>query len=121
MRPSLALGLLLCTMGCASVSPIPQCEQHPPPEGVTPPTRVEFFHPPAPRDGTTYGFVCVEATIGLDGRVVDPVVLKTNHPGFAESFLETLRHWRYEPARKEGEAVEVRVTLSSSFETRRPN
>lgn len=121
MRPSLALGLLFCTMGCASLKPIPPCDQLPLPEDVTPPARVEFFHPQAPRDGTTYGFACVEATVDLDGRVVDPVVLKTNHPAFAESFLETLRQWRYEPARKEGEAVEVRVTLSSSFETRTPN
>lgn len=109
-------------MGCASLSPSPQCEEFRAllSEEVAPPTRVEIFKPPAPGDGTTYGFACVEAAISLDGRVVDPVVLSTNHPVYAESFLEALQSWRYEPAEKEGGPVEVRVVLSSSFEVRTP-
>lgn len=48
----------------------------------------------------------VEMGVGPDGRVVEPVLLTgTEYPSLALVVLESLRGWRFEPARASGAAV----------------
>jgi hypothetical protein len=68
-----------------------------------------------PFDGTRAGYVCVHATIDVEGRLVDAEIVKTNHQVFAQEFVESLAGWRYEPSTRDGVPVEVRTFLSASF------
>ena len=46
----------------------------------------------------------LEAVVGTDGRLLAPVVVGGGAPGMIWEALEAVRAWRYEPARKGGEA-----------------
>lgn len=49
--------------------------------------------------------VRVQVIVDEDGRPRDPVILATSLPGMAFEVLDSLRGWRFEPARKEGRPV----------------
>ena len=63
--------------------------------------------------------VVLRATIGKDGKPKDIKVLPNptlGMPiGFENAAIEALREWRDEPARKDGEPVEVSITLVIDF------
>jgi hypothetical protein len=63
------------------------------------------------------GGVVVEAIIGTDGRVRQPVVLSMEGEGPAVKYtvLESLGQWRFEPARLEGKPIAVYYVLTINF------
>lgn len=72
--------------------------------------------PPKPlRTGPRSAVACVEVTVDVDGRVLNPEVIYTSDSDFAANVVEALKDWRYEPATRDGVAVAVRTLLSASF------
>ena len=83
-------------------------------EGVTPPRRVEGPVPEYPEDARkerVEGMVVAQVVIDEAGRVSHARVLKGLHPSLDEETLETIRAWRFEPATRDGEPVEVFYNL----------
>lgn len=120
LRSASLLVLLGAALGCASSGPRvadPACREHriEIPADVEPGAPLTRPQPPLPRGGPSRGYACVAVTLTADGRIADPELLATNHDGFARSFLAVLPRWRYEPATRSGDPVEVRILLSASF------
>jgi TonB family protein len=61
------------------------------------------------------GEVQLEATIGTDGIPREIKVTKSLYPSLDESAMNTVREWRFEPAMKDGKAIEKRVPIHVSF------
>jgi hypothetical protein len=56
--------------------------------------------------------VIVSFVVGHDGSIRMPRVLKHQYPGYAFVVVETVRRWRFEPARVRGEPVDVYYNLT---------
>jgi TonB family protein len=61
--------------------------------------------------------VSLELRIDVDGSVHEPRLLHFDHPnmGFAEAAINAATQWRYEPARLNGEPVEIYFWMSVAF------
>jgi outer membrane biosynthesis protein TonB len=58
----------------------------------------------------------VEAIVGVDGKVRDPLVSDAKgEPTLVSLALEYLRRWEFEPAELEGEKVPVYFSPSMTF------
>jgi protein TonB len=89
--------------------------------GVEPPVPVETVSPPYPelaRRAHLEGVVVLEAIIGRDGFVRDVRVLRGVSPLLDPAALEAVRKWRYQPARIEGRAVAVYLSVTVTFSLR---
>ncbi len=77
-------------------------------------------YPEPARLGRLQGRVIIRAVITSDGKVVLPHVLECTapHKQFEESALESVSHWLYDPAMKDGVPVEVEFTLIVEFSLR---
>ena len=64
------------------------------------------------------GTVILEAIVETDGTVGDVSVTKGLEPGLDEQAVKALRLWRFEPGKKDGKAVRVRITLEMTFTLR---
>jgi protein TonB len=88
--------------------------------GMTPPTKVRDAAPAYPaiaQVARVQGIVIIEATIGLDGAVVDARVLRSV-PLLDEAALQAVRQWRYTPTRLDGQPVAVIMTVTVNFQLR---
>jgi TonB family protein len=63
------------------------------------------------------GYVLVAFVIGLDGRVTDPVVLKTTDERLNTVATKALEGWRLEPAMLNGAAIATTGAQEFTFET----
>ncbi len=61
------------------------------------------------------GTVTLWVVIGPDGRVHDAKVYRSLGMGLDEKALESVKTWRFEPARKDGQAVPVQVNIEVNF------
>lgn len=110
-------------LGCSSLPPekpilaIPACliPEDPDQAGLTPAKLRKDVGPSVPMGLQRSGFACVAVTIDVDGRLTDLVLLATDYPAFAKSFVDVLPQWRYEPALRDGVPVPVRTVLTSTF------
>jgi hypothetical protein len=64
-------------------------------------------------------WLLLQAVVGEDGRLRDPVAIGSL-PGMVYDALETLRAWRFEPARRAGEPVAVFYELAINPPSRTP-
>lgn len=62
------------------------------------------------------GLVTLNFLVDDKGNVQEPTVVKSSHPELEEPALVAIKKWRFKPARKEGNAVSVRVTIPIKFE-----
>jgi TonB family protein len=76
---------------------------------------VEPFYPYDMRVAGLEGTVVVEFVVAKDGRVHDPVVVRSNNPWFERPALEAIQQWRYSPGTKDGRPVNTRVQQSVVF------
>jgi TonB family protein len=73
-------------------------------------------YPQAMRDAGLEGIVPMEALIAKDGTVSSVRLLSAQvHPEFARAAEDAVRQWRFSPTLLNGEAVEVRMTVSVRF------
>lgn len=61
------------------------------------------------------GAVTVACVVGPDGRVRDIQILRPLGMGLDEKAIEAVRQWRFEPAKKDGVPVAVRVAIDVDF------
>ena len=88
--------------------------------GVTHPRKLSGEGPVFPeeaREKRFEGSVILQATIGVDGRVGETEVVRCSNPGvgFEEAAQRAVEQWRYAPATKDGEPVEVYFTVFVEF------
>jgi protein TonB len=89
-------------------------------DGITPPLKiydVPPIYPPIAQAARIEGVVILEATIDVDGRVVNARVLRSV-PLLDAAALDAVRQWRYTPTRLNGMPVSVVMTVTVSFQLR---
>ncbi len=87
-------------------------------EGMEPPVPVRTVTPKFPdemRRAGSSGLVTVSCLIDEKGNVTDPKVVKTSNEAFAAPALEALAKWKFKPAKKDGAAVAIRVSIPVQF------
>jgi len=72
------------------------------------------IYPAVARTASIQGLVRLEAVITKDGTVRDLKVLSGN-PMLAEAARDAVRRWRYQPAKLDGEPIEVRTDIDVDF------
>jgi protein TonB len=80
--------------------------------------KVEPVYPEGARAERSNGHVTVHCAVFPDGVPVPLAVLATNDRRFVRSAVEAIRQWRYEPARRGGEAILVRYNVLIRFTIR---
>lgn len=107
------LFLFLCPVaGAARAQPTPV---------VTPPRLLDFVeaeYPAAAAAAGIEGAVELELTIAADGAVTEANVVTPAGQGFDEAALAAVRRFRFEPARRNDEAVAARIRYRYVFELR---
>lgn len=66
------------------------------------------------RQGVT-GLVNVNCMIDEKGDVQDPKVEKATNDQFVQPALDALKKWKFKPAKRDGTAVAIRVTIPIRF------
>lgn len=61
------------------------------------------------------GTVVLSIIVGLDGRPRDLRIVRSLGLGLDEKAMEAVRNWKFEPARKSGQAVAVQVNVEVEF------
>lgn len=87
---------------------------------VRPPTKIHDAAPVYPaiaQSARISGVVIIQATIGVDGAVIDATVLRSV-PLLDQAALEAVRQWRYTPSRLNGQPVAVVMTVTVNFQLR---
>ncbi|MBI5381332.1 MAG: energy transducer TonB [Opitutae bacterium] len=78
------------------------------------PVPVRTVAPKASSDAT--GLVAVVCVIDEDGKVMQADVSKSTNGELDKSALEAVKGWSFKPAKKDGKAVKVRITIPMRFE-----
>ena len=71
-------------------------------------------YPDVARAARAQGIVIVDATIGLDGKVVDAKVVRSI-PLLDAAALDAVKRWEFEPTLLNGKPVSVIVTVAVQF------
>ena len=61
------------------------------------------------------GVVFLQCVVEPDGTVGDATVLRSLEPGLDQEAIKAARAWRFEPGRRDGKLVPVRVTIEMKF------
>jgi TonB family protein len=61
------------------------------------------------------GTVVLWVVVGADGRPHDLRVTRSLGLGLDEKAMEAVRTWKFEPAKKDGQAVAVQVNIEVNF------
>lgn len=86
-----------------------------PPGKVTPGKLIKKsypYYPPLAKSQHIQGVVILGATIGTDGKVNDLEVLGAPSKLLADSAVDCVKRWEYEPFLLDGEPVEVETTIN---------
>lgn len=85
-------------------------------------TRIRYVqpnYPPSARDRGIEGWVDVQFVVRADGTVGEANVIGAQPTGvFEQSALDAVRHWRYQPAGRDGQGLEQRATIRLRFAVR---
>lgn len=83
-----------------------------------PPVPVRTVQPVYPtelyRDGVA-GVVTVKCTVDEKGNVTETEVVKSSHEAFEQPAVEALQKWKFKPARQDGAAVAMKVSIPIKF------
>ncbi|MDX2186487.1 MAG: energy transducer TonB [Opitutaceae bacterium] len=77
----------------------------------TPPPR----YPDAMKREGVSGIVAVSIVIDEGGNVIKATVAKSTNPEFDSPAVEAVEKWKFKPAKKDGNAVKVKVTVPLRF------
>jgi TonB family protein len=61
------------------------------------------------------GTVLLECVVDVDGTVGEIKVTRALDPGLDEAAITALRQWQFEPGKKDGQPVRVRVETEMTF------
>ena len=124
MRFSTVIVVLALAAAVPAIAAVPQGAEGPVytvGDGVSAPVVVKQVKPQytaEARRAKVEGTVTLEAIVETDGTVGDVTVTKGLEPGLDEQAVKALRLWRFEPGKKDGKAVRVRITLEMTFTLR---
>jgi protein TonB len=79
------------------------------------------IYPPELRAQGVSGLVLVKCAIDPQGNVTDAIVAKSSNPGFEPRAVEAIRKWKFKPARQDGNAIAVEVTIPIKFDAGEAN
>jgi TonB family protein len=77
-------------------------------------SKVQPIYPEVALAARVQGIVILEATIGVDGRVIDAKVLRSV-PLLDQAAINAVRQWAYTPTLQNGVAVPVTMTVTVTF------
>lgn len=86
--------------------------------GISKPKRIHDPRPPyteEARQARIQGMVVLQLVVLEDGSVTAVKILKGQPRGLDQSAIDTVRTWRFEPGRKDGDPVPVRLLLTINF------
>lgn len=63
----------------------------------------------------SYAEVNIEFIVDVDGRVRNPVAVKSSHPGFINAAIAGVEKWRFRPGMKGGKRVNTRMMVPIIF------
>lgn len=128
MKPSYTCSFVVvsCLLLCLNLASLANCThaEESRPATTTPKLvlNVVAQYPEELEISGTLGTVKVELTVTETGTASDIKVIDASHPMFAEAALETVRHWRFEPALSDGKPVAIRIEKTIHFDpTDRPD
>ena len=120
--------ILLAVVACVVSSPIgamaqqtAQARVYKTGDGVSAPVLVKEVKPqytPEAMRARVQGIVALECVVQPDGTIGDVDVTKSLDAGLDEEAIKAVRQWRFEPGKKDGKPVPVRVTLEMTFTLR---
>jgi protein TonB len=67
------------------------------------------------RKAQLQGSVTLSAVVAADGTVHDVKVVRPLGKGLDEKAIEAVQHWRFTPAMKNGQPIDVRISLVVNF------
>ena len=88
-------------------------------EKTEPPVPVRMVPPDVPASfthATTTGLVTINFLVDDKGNVQEAKIVKSTHPELEAPALKAIVKWRFKPAKKDGVAVAVRVTIPIKFQ-----
>jgi protein TonB len=124
MRLISLFALALCLVAGSAAAQAPQGAEGPvykPGDGVSAPVLVKEVKPQytaKAKDAKVQGTVLLECVVETDGRVGDVKVTKALDEDLDLEAVKAARQWRFEPGKKDGKAVRVRITLEMTFTLR---
>jgi TonB family protein len=77
--------------------------------------RAQPFYPREPHGQGIQGTVKLEVVIERTGSVGDVRVIKSLHPDLDQAAIASARKWRFTPGTKDGQSVDVIVTMDVEF------
>ena len=86
---------------------------------MTPPRVIKQVRPVYPvtmRRSGMRGEVVVSFEVGVDGKVHNAVVQRSNHPSFDEPALVAVRQWQFQPGRQRGTPVATKLSVPIMFQ-----
>jgi|SRR5215471_6366564 len=92
-----------------------------PGRGMTPPRAIESPQPSytdRARKAKHQGTCVLALIVGTDGLPHDITVVRPLGMGLDEKSIEAVQKWKFEPARKDGQPVAVRIKVETSFRIR---
>ena len=76
-------------------------------------------YPPELKRERVEGEVEIVFVVLEDGSIDDLRIKKMSNPAFAESLVEAVKQWKFEPGIKDGRPVKTRIHFPMSFTLRR--
>jgi protein TonB len=61
------------------------------------------------------GVVVLQIVVTREGKVDDVKVVRGLDPGLDQSAVDTVRQWRFNPGTKDGQPVNVQITVETNF------
>lgn len=124
IKASLLIALACCLVIAPSSAGAGQPSQEPvykPGNGVSAPVVVKETKPqytPEARRSGIQGKVELECVVETNGTVGDVTVTRSLDEGLDQEAVKALKRWTFEPGKKDGKAVRVRVTIEMTFTLR---
>lgn len=88
---------------------------------ITPPRIIQTeevkFPPALEHTALTDGDVEIALRIDSTGTLTDALAIAFTHEAYGKQAVDAVRRWRYEPARLDGEPIDIRVNLRIRFAT----
>jgi periplasmic protein TonB len=110
---TLSLMTLLATVAAAQDEPV--ADMGP---GITPPRVIHQVNPAYKPDSEGFrisGIVLVGLVVSSKGEPKDVRVVRSLEKAVDQSAVEAVQQWQFEPARKGGLAIAVRITVEIRF------
>jgi TonB family protein len=97
--------------------PTPVCKA-PPSTGIHPPSQVFAPEPEYPRSASLAkkeGYVSIGLVVGIDGVPHEVRVVSSTDKDFDANAIAAVQRWRFKPAQKNGQPVEVPIEVQIAF------